>query len=205
MRYGCIEMHPVKKLLKSIFWFLTSVLLWTPANLKFEFLTSRSKWVYFRFQSQLVHSQVAIITGIFVPFNLGFVATLAYARHKDNVLTIGGIVYAAWCLLMVIASLAVKKLSPDRSYLFQYGFLFLAFLVSFQEISGVLYSPDLEIFEGQEFISLFFILMVVTLSFQWSTLMTVSLLVFFVGTFFLGKIRYFNRNSSEVSATIYII
>ena len=199
-------MHSVKKLLKSIFWYFTSVLLWTPANLKFEFLMPRSKWVYFRFQSQLVHSQVAIITAIFVPFNLGFIATLAYARYEDKMLTVGGIAYAVWCLLMVVASLAVKKLSPDRGYLFQYGFLFLAFLATFQELGVVLYSPHLEFFESQEFICLFFILMVITLSFQWSTLITVIFLTIFVSNFFLVKFGYFSRNGSEVSeASIFLI
>ena len=195
-------MHPVKQSLKSIFWFFTSLLLWTPANLKFKFLTSSSKSVYFRFQSQLVHSQVAIITGIFVPFNLGFVATLAYARYEDNVLTVGGIVYAVWCFLMLVASLAVKKLCPGKGYLFQYVFLFLAFLATFQELGVVLYSPHLEIFESQEFICLFFILMISTLSFQWSTLITVIFLTIFVGNFIFVKFGYFSRNSSEVSARV---
>ena len=189
----------VKQVLASIFWLFASVLLWTPANLKIKFLSSHSKWVYFRFQSMLVHSQVAIITGVFVPFNFAFVGILYYANHGFDFLVYAGIAYALWCLLIVIASVAVKKFFPDKSYLFQYIFLFLAFAASFEELSGVLYTNHLDIFETQLYIALFYMLMVITLFFQWSTLLTFILLSFFGVSFLTNAIGFLARNQSEVS------
>ena len=148
-----------------------------------------------------MHSQVAIITGTFVIFNLAFVAILLHANQNNDLLVIGGVVYAVWCLLMLIASFAVKKLFPDKGYLFQYAFPFLAFLALFQELSGVLYTAHLLIFESQQVISLFFLLMVITLFFQWSSLLTVLLCAFFAVSFIAVKTAFY-RNDSEVSAII---
>ena len=148
-----------------------------------------------------MHSQVVIITGTFVLFNLAFVAILFYANQNNDLLVIGGVVYAVWCLLMLIASFAVKKLFPDKGYLFQYAFPFLAFLALFQELSGVLYTSHLLIFENQQFISLFFVLMVVTMFFQWSTLITALLCTLFAVSFVAVKTAFY-RNDSEVSAII---
>ena len=194
-----LKILSLKQGLASILWFFASVLLWTPANLKYKFLSSHSKWIYVRFQSQLLHSQVAIITGIFVPFNLAFVAILFHANMKSDLLVYGGIVYSVWCLLMLVASLAVKKWCPDKGFLFQYVFPFLAFLASFQELSGVLYTSQLDIFENQRSISLFFVMMVVTMFFQWSTLITVLFWIWFAISFVAVKTANY-RNDSEVSA-----
>ena len=146
-----------------------------------------------------MHSQVAIITAIFVPFNLAFVAILFHANHSNDLLVFGGTAFATWCLLMLVASFVVKKLCPGKGYLFQYVFPLLAFLATFQELSGVLYTGHLEIFENKKVISFYFLMMVITLFFQWSTFLTVFVGAFFTLSFVAVKIA-FSRNESEVSA-----
>ena len=188
----------VKKRLIAIFWWCISVLLWTPADVCFKYASSRSKWLYFRFQSSQIHSQVALITGIHVPFNIAFFLLLYYSNINSAFLLQGPIPYAILSLLVVTGSLTVKKFCPIRAYKIQYFFLFLAFFVSFNELYGVLYSTHFPSFETQLFSSLFFLLMVITLLFQWSTLITSISLFFFGGNFILINGKR-SRNVSEVS------
>ena len=173
---------------------LLTIILWTPGN---RYISHGAKWLYFQFQSKLVHSQVIIITAMNVPFNITFTI---FANFVPNLFTVSlqyiGIGFAIWNILVVVASVVVQKLYPANAYKIQYMFIFLSFFASLEALSGSLFHRA-NFFATQRFGSLFYLLMVSTLFFQWSTLLTVLFLTFFGGSFVIWTI-FAAKNVPEV-------
>ena len=173
---------------------LLTIILWTPGNL---YLSNGTKWLYFQFQSKLVHTQVSIITATHVPFNIAW-AILAHfvLDFSTPFVQHMGLAFAIWNFVVVVVSVAVQKLYPASAYKIQYLFIFLSFATSFEVLCGGLFN-ELNFFGTQRFGSLFYLLMVSTLFFQWSTLLTVLCWTFFGGGFVFWSI-FVAKNVPEV-------
>ena len=61
-------------------------ILWTPANAHLKFTSSGSKWLYFQFQSGLVHSLVIVITAVGVLFHVDLSLILCYLARNTTVI-----------------------------------------------------------------------------------------------------------------------
>lgn len=181
---------------------LLTIILWTPGNFNHKYFTSGSNWLYFQFQSKLLLSQVAIITAMQIPLHLS-VAILADASDGFSFsLRYMGIAFAGWNVLIFIASCLVQKLWPSNGYKLQYILVFLSFATSFEEQSIGLYAHEIDFFYAQRFGLLFYLLMVCTIFFHWSTLLTCFFLAFFGGNLVVSRI-YSAGSVQEVSSCLY--
>ncbi len=176
------------------------IILWTPGSFNNQYFSRGTNWFYFQFQSKLLYSQIVMITAMQIPLHIS-VAILADASDKfSSSLRYMAIAFITWNVFILTASTLVKKFWPIYALKLQYILVFLSFASSFEEQNFGLYMHDIDFFYPQRFGLLFYLLMICTIFFQWSTLFTGLLLAFFGGNVIVSTI-YSATNVSEVCAS----
>lgn len=160
-------------------------ILWTPVNAHLKFTSSGSKWLYFQFQSGLVHSLVTVITAVGVVFHLALSLIASWLGVRTYYIQELGYGFAVWNFAVVIGSLLIKCKFPAKAFKLQYIFVFLSAAGSFIVLVGFLETQSREFVLTQTSVVFFYIHMVLTLLFQWSTLLSVFILL--IGGFLLGQ------------------
>ncbi len=175
-----------------------AIVLWTPGNFNHKYFTRGSNWLYFQFQSKLLYSQVAIITAMQIPLHISIAILADGSDIFSFLLRYMGIAFAVWSVFILVGSALVQKLLPSNAYKLQYILVFLSFVSSFGEQAVGLYTQEIDFLYAQRFGLLFYLLMVCTIFFQWSTFLTGFLLAFFGGNVIIIRIHG-SKNIPEVS------
>lgn len=130
------------------------------------------------FQSSLIHSQVGIVNGVSVA-NILFMAAFAhFLGAHDSLGLYVGIPCALMNVLLIIASVVIRKRFLSAAVKAQYVISFLSFLTSFPVPSGVTFSSAAFI-RGQHILLVTTLYIFFTVYFQWSTVLTILVLLFF--------------------------
>lgn len=173
------------------------MILWTPANASLRYGSERYK-LYFRYQSSTVHSHTAIISVLNAALDIILALLTHFSYSESFFLLYSGVPLAILNILNVIGMYVVHKFCPDKAYKIGYVFVLLSFAVSFELLAGAFYNSHLSyIFETHVFATLIYLLTMLTLLFQWSTLVTGMLLTVF-GLSFLFNLNYGILNKFEV-------
>ena len=172
---------------------LIQAVLWTPANAHLKFTSSGSKWLYFQFQSGLVHSLVTVITAVGVLFHVALALVANWLGTRRYFIQELGYGFAVWNFAVVIGSLLVKYKFPAKAFKLQYVFVFLSAAGSFNVLVGFLESQSRQFVLTQISAVFFYIYMALTLLFQWSTLLSIFIILLFGGK--LLALEFFRANT----------
>ena len=176
--------------------FFKDVLLWTPDKKVVRLLTDGSKRVYFIFQSSLIQSQVGIINGVSVA-NIIFMAVFTqFLGAPDSLNLYVGVLSALMNVALIIASIVIRKKYLSVAVKAQYVISFLSFLTSFVLPYKVIHSTALLRTQHVLLASTLFIFF--TVYFQWSTVLTILVLVFFDTSNSVNAVRGRHFSASEV-------
>ena len=159
------------------------LLLWTPANIHLKFTSRDSQWIYFQFQSKLVHSLVTLMTAISVPSHILLIGLAFWVETDSNVLKVMGFAFALWNLILSGCHSLPKKFLPKKNYKLSYLFLFLSYFGSSIVVFSTWISQNRHFLQSQISGVFLYIFIFVTFYFQWSTLLTVLLTVFYLVSF----------------------
>jgi len=189
--------------LKDSLLYIVSWLVWTPARFISTYssisqTSSGLKWIYFQFQSKLVHAQASVVISLNVPFYIALFIFFFSIGSPSKALLYYSLPLAMGNFLIFMGSWMMERFCPKIEYKMRYVFIFMAFFATF-ELFGLIFSDDHEFFETQlVFGTLLFALLQLIVFFQWSTIISSILCGFYLMGFAVLHIGHIS-NWEEVS------
>ncbi len=197
--------------LRVVWHVFISILLWTPVNSHRKFTLNASKRLYFQYQSYFVHVVVTYMTGVSI---LSHVALLGFAfwfqTSYSYTLTIVGIIFIICNLGIISWVYLLPKIVPYFKngkflYLRIYLPLFLSFIGSGVSIFGLWITQNRNSVGNLSSVFFFYISIILTFYFQWSTLLSVLMTIFYLSCFVAAYTGYYLIEEVSALATNNII
>ncbi|XP_064383390.1 adenylate cyclase type 2-like [Halichondria panicea] len=123
------------------------------------------------------------MTAISVPSHILLIGLAFWVETDSNVLKVMGFAFALWNLILSGCHLLPKKFLPKKNYKLSYLFLFLSYFGSSIVVFSTWISQNRHFLQSQISGVFLYIFIFVTFYFQWSTLLTVLLTVFYLVSF----------------------